>query len=126
MFSIDKKYLSISLSCTLFTNKSILLESFALSILSKSIRFAKKRSAKQSRKSSNFAKFVYIKKIFKKSKQARVSAINNIDLDILQQALSNYFKSQILSIENSTKQQLLLRKIENILDKNLKKIKRKY
>jgi len=61
-------------------------------VLSKSIIFKRNKIAKQFRKSIIFAKFIDNKKTSKRSKQACLSVANNIELDVLQQALIDYFK----------------------------------
>lgn len=125
-FPTDEKYPPMLLSRALSIDRSTSSESFALSTLSESIRSAKKRPAKQSRKSSDSAKSAHIRKTPKRSKQARVGAADNVGLGILQQALSDYFKSQMPPMEDSAEQRSLLRKIESMLDKNLEKMKRIY
>jgi len=89
-----------------FLNKSILLEF---------IKLERSKITKQFRKSTSFIKFARNKKISKRFKQTRVSVIDNFDLDILQQTLSEYFKGQTQSIRNMSRQQSLLKKINNIL-----------
>ena len=90
------------------------------------IELEKSKIAKQFRKSIAFAKFARDKKISKKSKQTRVNVIDNFDLDILQQTLSEYFKGQTQSTKNMSRQQSLLKKINNMLQKNLVKMKKLY
>ena len=98
-------------------NKSTSLES---------IKLEKSKITKQSWKSISFTKFAKNKKISKRFKQTRVSVINNFDLDILQQILSEYFKEQTQSTKNMLRQQSLLKKTNDILQKNLVEIKKLY
>jgi len=72
-------------------NLSIVFSRFSSNkfILLKSTKSKRSKIAKQSRKSIAFAKFVNNKKILKRSKQTRISVANNINLDVLQQTLSD-------------------------------------
>ncbi len=110
----DNNFLSI-LSSRLSLNRFILL---------KFIKLKRNKIAKQFRKSISFTKFARNKKISKRSKQIRVSVIDNFNLDILQQILSKYFKEQTQLTKNISRQQSLLKKINNIFKKNLVKIKK--
>jgi len=92
----------------------------------KSIELERSKIAKQSRKSIASTKFVENKKISKRSKQTRVNVIDNFGLDILQQTLSEYFKEQTQSTRNMPRQQSLLKKIDNMLQKNLVEMKKLY
>jgi hypothetical protein len=55
----------------------------------------------------------------KKSKQIYISIIDNKNLDILQNILTNNLKNRILSTRNLLKQKFLLKKIKNILKRYL-------
>jgi len=105
------------LSSKLSLNKSILL---------KFIKLEKNKIAKQFRKSISFIEFAKNKKISKRFKQIYVNIIDNFDLNILQQILSEYFIEQTQLIKDILKQRSLLKKINNIFQKNLVKIKKLY
>jgi len=93
---------------------------------SKFIELERSKIAKQSQKSIASTKFIESKKISKRSKQTRVNVIDNFDLDILQQTLSEYFKEQTQSTRDMSRQQPLLKKINNMLQKNLVEMKKLY
>jgi len=95
-------------------------------ILLEFIKLERSKIAKQFRKSISFTKFVKDKKISKRSKQIRVNVIDNFDLNILQQILNEYFKGQTQSTKNMSRQQSLLKKINDMLQKNLVEIKKLY
>jgi len=90
------------------------------------IKLEKSKIAKQFRKSIASTKFAKSKKFSKRFKQIRVNVIDNFDLDILQQTLSEYFKGQTQSTKNMLRQQSLLKKIDNMLQKNLVEMKKLY
>jgi len=83
--------------------------------LSEPIELQRSKTAKQSRKPTACAKFAGDKKTSKRSKQTRISVADNISLGILQQTLSDYFKGQMQSTEDTSRQQSLLKKIEDML-----------
>ncbi len=95
-------------------------------ILLEFIKLERSKIAKQFRKSISFTKFVKDKKISKESKQIRVNVIDNFDLNILQQILNEYFKGQTQSTKNMSRQQSLLKKINDMLQKILVEIKKLY
>ncbi len=95
-------------------------------ILLEFIKLERSKIAKQFRKSISFTNFVKDKKISKRSKQIRVNVIDNFDLNILQQILNEYFKGQTQSTKNMSRQQSLLKKINDMLQKNLVEIKKLY
>jgi hypothetical protein len=59
------------------------------------------------------------RKTSKRSKQTRVSVTDNKGLDVLQDTLIDYFKDRTSSTRDSSKQESLLKKIEDTLERHL-------
>jgi len=84
------------------------------------------KSTKQSRKSTASTKSADNGKIPRRSKQARLSVADNSGLGVLQQTLSDYFKDQMQSTRDLSRQQPSLKKIEGMLQKHLEEMKKMY